>query len=94
MIQRQHQYEIGCSLKRKLDCKRVSRAEEIAYYDTIQKEYKERKINTYYEENKYKLMPIIIIGLIITSPFIASKYIYNYCKNKDCCMIYPEKNSS
>ena len=90
MIQRQHQSEIDCSLKRKLTCKR---AEEIAYYDTIQKECKERKINTYYEENKYKLMPIIIIGLIITSPFIASKYIYNYCKNKDCCIIYPEKNS-
>ncbi len=76
-------------IKRKLTSKRVLRREEIEYYDTIQKERKEVFLNKYYEDNKIKLSLAIIFTSVISAPYILSKKIYNYVKNKNN-IVHPE----
>ncbi len=78
-------------IKRKLTIrpKKISKAQEEAFYESIKQERIERNINTFYEEKKYTLIPTIIIVSIIASPFIAIQKLYDYCKNKKT--VHPEK---
>ncbi len=80
-------------IKRKLTIrpKRVSKEQEDEYWEKRTNECKERKINNYYENNKYKLTFVIIVTSIISSPFIAIKGIYDYIREFKNNSIHPEK---
>jgi hypothetical protein len=64
---------------------KVSKAQEDAYWENRKRERDEKYVNDYYQENKYKLIPAIIIVTIIAYPFIKIGEAYQYCKNKSWC---------
>lgn len=72
-------------IQRKLTIRPINKTQENAYWEKRSNEFKERKINDYYQENKYTLIPLIIILTIISYPFIKIGEVYKYCKNKSCC---------
>lgn len=61
---------------------KVSKAQEDAYWKNRKRERDEKFVNDYYEENKYILIPTLIITIIISYPFIKIGEIYEYCKDK------------
>ncbi len=81
-------------IKRKLTIrpKKISKSQEDEYWEKRTNELRERKINAYYEDNKYKLTFVIIFTSIISSPFIAIKGAYNYIRKAKNTSIHPEKN--
>lgn len=64
-------------IKRKLTIrpKKISKSQEDEYWGKRTNELKEHKINTYYEDNKYKLTFAIIFTSIISFAF----YCYKRC---------------
>ncbi len=69
---------------------KVSKAQEDAYWENRKCERDEKFVNDYYQENKYKLIPVLIIVTIIVYPCIKIYDAYKYCKNKSWCKINPE----
>ncbi len=67
---------------------KVTKSQEDKFYESIKQERIERNVNQYYEESKFRLIPVIIIGTILASPFIVIQNLYNFCKNKK--IIHPE----
>ena len=79
-------------IKRKLTIrpKKISKAQEDAYWENRKRERDEKFVNDYYQENKYKIIPAIIIVSIIAYPCIKIYDIYKYCTNKNKSKINPE----
>ncbi len=73
-------------IKRKLTIrpKKVSKAQEDAYYESRKRERDEKFVNDYYQENKYKLVPVLLIAVVISYPFVKIGELYKYCKNRSC----------
>ncbi len=69
---------------------KISKAEESAYWENRKRERDEKFVNDYYQENKYKLIPALIIVSMIAYPCIKIYDVYKYCKNKNWCKINPE----
>lgn len=63
---------------------KVSKAQEQAYWESRKREREEKFVNDYYQENKYKLIPVLFIVTIIAYPIIKIGEAYQYCKNKVC----------
>ncbi len=64
---------------------KVSKSQEDAYWESKKREREEQFVNDYYQENKYKLIPVLFIVTIIAYPIIKIGEAYKYCKNKACC---------
>lgn len=62
--------------------KKVSKAQEDAYYESRKRERDQKFVNDYYQENKYKLVPVLLIVTIFAYPIIKIGEVYKYCKNK------------
>lgn len=72
---------------------KVSKAQEDAYWKNRKRERDEKFVNDFYQENKYKLIPLLIIVTVITYPFIKIGEVYKYCKDKSCCTkVNPENH--
>ncbi len=84
-------------IKRKLTIrpKKISKAQEDAYWENRKRERDEKFVNDFYQENKYKLIPVLIIFTMITYPFIKVKEVYDFCKNKklDSKKVHPQKEN-
>jgi hypothetical protein len=61
---------------------KVSKAQEDAYWENRKREREEKFVNDYYQENKYKLIPMLIIVTMFAYPIIKIGEVYQYCKNK------------
>ncbi len=70
--------------------RKINKAQETAYWENRRREREEDFVNSYWEENKYKLVPAIIFVILISSPFIAVKKTYDYLKKHNCCSVHPE----
>lgn len=70
----------------------VSKDQEDAYWESRKRERDEKFVNDYYQENKYKLVPVLLIAVIISYPFVKIGEIYKYC-TKSCSQIHPENNN-
>jgi hypothetical protein len=69
---------------------KISKLQEDAYWEIKKREREEKFANDFYQENKYRLIPAIVITTIIAYPFIKIYDVYKYCKNKNWCKINPE----
>lgn len=64
---------------------KVSKTQEDAYWENRKRERDEKFVNDFYQENKYKLIPMLIIVTVIVYPIIKIGEAYQYCINKACC---------
>ena len=63
---------------------KVSKVQEDAYWENIKNERQGRFVNDYYQENKYRFIPALIIITMVSYPFIKIGEVYQYCKKKVC----------